>query len=255
MTHHLIPEDLHRVVQMLPSDVRELLQGTTYATPGLFLGGGFIRSTIAGEPVSDIDLFGPSEQALYTAAEKLTAARGDDDICRLHRTQNAFTVVMAGRTPVQFIHRWTYLREEDLLRDFDFSVSQTAVWFRDEKWHSLVSEHFYADLASKRLRYLSPRRAEDAGGSMMRVRKFLGRGYHIEAPSLAAVVARLAMGVRQVRENTQEEELAKVLQALLREVDPLRIIDGIELSTDPEFPIAQADPHESPTVIDDDLVF
>jgi hypothetical protein len=254
MTDELIPEDLHRVVQMLPTDVRELLQGTAYSTPGLILGGGFIRSIITGERVSDIDLFGPSEQALYTAATKLAAERGDEDACRMHRTPNAFTVITQGRHPVQFIHRWTYPGPTMLLVDFDFTVAQAVVWFENERWKSRVSKHYYPDLASKRLRYLSPARAEDAGGSLMRVRKFLGRGYHIEAPSLAAVVARLAIGVHQVRENTQEEELAKVLQALLREVDPLRIIDGIELSADPEFPMDTTESTPKPA-IDDDLVF
>src|SRR3546814_7156814 len=57
----LIQADLRFVAQRMPKDVRELLKKLAGR---LFLGGGFIRSVIAGEPVNDIDLFGDDAEWL-----------------------------------------------------------------------------------------------------------------------------------------------------------------------------------------------
>lgn len=222
----LIEEDLHHVLTRIPHDVQELLKKTS----GLIMGGGFIRSIIAGEQVNDIDLFGPTKALLEVTAKDFALKRE----ARFYPTDNAFTVLTPGRIPVQFIHRWIYARPEDVLADFDFTIAQAVIFWigmpEAGTWHSLISPHYYADLASHRLRYLAPARAEDAGGSILRMRKFLQRGYHIEAPSLAKVVARFAMGVRQVAESGMEESrLSTVMTGLLREVDPLTVVDGLEL--------------------------
>lgn len=230
----LIQEDLHHVLTRVPKDVRALMQ----AQP-LFLAGGFIRAVIAGEKPSDVDLFGESKEFLRSQAMAFALSRKG---ARLHETDNAFTVIAQGRTVVQFIHRWTYAPDqvEKLLSEFDFSIAAACVWWRSGhepgsdlrtvagEWRSLTADGYYADLASRRLRYLSPNRAEDAGGSMLRVRKFLGRGYHIEAHNLAKVIARLTMGVRGI-EDMSEQHRGTVLASLLREVDPLLVVDGLDL--------------------------
>jgi hypothetical protein len=226
MTTPLLPEDLHHVLSRTPRDVCKLLR----KNPWLFLGGGFVRSVIANESVNDIDLFGPSKASLELIAKSFALERK----ARFHETDNAFTVLTPGRHPVQFIHRWVYSEAEQLLSDFDFTIAQAVIWWKPTvkdagEWRSLVSDYYYPDLASRRLRYLAPSRAEDAGGSVLRMRKFLARGYHIESNSLAKVIARLARGVRQVRESIEEPELAQITTALLREVDPLTVIDGLDL--------------------------
>lgn len=230
----LIAEDLHHVLSRVPKDVRALMQ----AQP-LFLAGGFIRAVIAGEKPSDVDLFGGSYEFLKSQAMAFALSRKG---ARLHETDNAFTVIAQGRTVVQFIHRWVYgpTEVDKLLSEFDYSIAAACVWWQSShepgsqlrdvsgEWRSRVVDGYYADLASKRLRYLCPSRAEDAGGSMLRARKFLGRGYHIEASSLAKVIARLTMGVRGIEDMT-EEHRGVVLCSLLREVDPLLVVDGLEL--------------------------
>lgn len=247
MNEQLSREDLHHVVSRIPRDVRQLIQKR-----GLIVAGGCIRSLVAGEPVADFDLFGSSKEMLELAAKDLTISRKG----RLYSTDNAFTVLTPNRAPIQFIHRWVYQSPQDVGNDFDFSIAQAVVWWAPHpdpenpdagEWMSAVSEFFYSDLASKRLRYLAPARAEDAGGSLLRVRKFLKRGYHIEAPSLALVVARLCMGVEQIAETMNNESnrnkpgfhtrenrdgemwLAKLLTGKLREVDPMAVIDGLEI--------------------------
>jgi hypothetical protein len=232
----LIQEDLHHVLARLPRDVISLLQ----KRPELMLGGGFIRSIIAGESVNDIDLFGPSRDVLELVAKSFALERK----ARFHSTDNAFTVLTPGRQPVQFIHRWVYDEPTKLLSEFDFSIAQCVIWWQPGcgEWQSMVSEHFYPDLASKRLRYLSPERNEDAGGSLLRARKFISRGYHIEAHSLAKVVARLVRGVRDTGRFDDEQWLGGVLTGLLREVDPLTVVDGLDLVDETGTPGNQVQP-------------
>ena len=220
-------QDLHFVVTRIPRDVREMVRDNA-----LFIAGGFIRSTISDEKPSDIDIFGPNKDELETIAMQFALSR----TAKLHSTDNAFTVLSGTRIPVQFIHRWLYPSDQPdlLLREFDFTIAQAVVWFADNQWHSLISDDFYADLAARRLVYTHPKRLEDAGGSLLRVRKFVSKGYSIQPLSLAGVVARLFMAVREQRGEWSEEFVTQVLCGLLREVDPLQIVDGVELINEHE---------------------
>lgn len=220
MTTHLTQGDLNFVVRRIPKDIRELMQ-----RQGLFLGGGFIRETIAGGEVKDVDLFGPTAEKLDASAAYLAESRGG----KCHKTQNAFTVIAHPRMPVQFISRWLFDNPEDLLASFDFTVCQAVVFFdpATKRWDSRIGEGFYPDLAARRLVYTSPMREEEAGGSMLRVRKFLQRGYNIQAASLGAVIARVAAKVRW-DEGVDEQTAGFVIAGLLNEVDPLLVVDGLD---------------------------
>lgn len=223
----LHPSDLNFVVTRLPKDIRSLLQ-----TARLSVGGGFIRETIAGQKPHDVDLFGPSKEILALGA-KLIAEKREG---RALETQNAITVLTANRMPVQFITRWLYEDPAQVVDSFDFTVCQAVIWFEPAasgakdagEWKSAIGSDFYRDLAARRLNYTFPQRNEDAGGSLLRVRKFLGRGYTIQAGALGGVVARLAMAVRW-GEVGNERDAARVLTGLLREVDPLLVVDGIDV--------------------------
>ncbi len=217
----LLDIDLRRAVSRLPRDVAAMLKKEP-----LFLAGGYIRSSIAGERANDVDLFGPDKERLDRLALELAHSRKG----RKHDTDNAYTVLAPGRTPVQFIHRWLYSDPERLLQEFDYTVARACVWWADDKWKSLVDERFYPDLAARRLVYCSPRREEDAGGSLLRARKFLRDGWFIDAANLGAVIARLCGGVDWAKAQEQGEPwVAQVLTGLLREVDPLIVIDGLDL--------------------------
>lgn len=228
----LIQEDLHRVMLRLPMDVTEMMK-----THSLMLGGGFIREVVAGQPPNDIDLFGPSEDRLKLAATEFYHKRKGE--ARVLETDNAITHVAPPRTTVQFITRWTFDDPVPLMKSFDFTVCQAVVYWVPAAteevggyWDSVVSERFYADLASRRLTYTSPDRHEDAGGSMLRMRKFLGRGYHIDADSLAQIMARMTVRMTSHEKfdavRSCEDGHAGILRGLLREVDPLLVIDGVE---------------------------
>lgn len=215
----LIAADLNFVLTRLPSDIRDLMK-----KHGLILGGGFIREVIAGNKANDVDLFGHSIIQLAEAALEIQQARD----ARRFQTPNAITLVSAPRIPLQFITRWLFTSPLDLVASFDFTVCQAAIWFENGVWRSEIAERFYIDLAARRPVYTSPKREEEAGGSMMRVRKFLARGYTIQASSLAAVIARLVGKVRESPLAHDEAGIATVLTGLLREVDPLLVVDGVE---------------------------
>lgn len=225
--HTLTPTDLNFVIRRIPQDIRMLLKDLP-----LFLAGGFIRETIAGGDVKDIDLFGDTKLSLQSTAHVLASKRQT----RPHETDNAITVLAPPRLPVQFITRWCFAKPEDVVASFDFTVCQAVVWYErtTHQWLSMVGDGFYPDLAARRLVYTFPVREEEAGGSMMRVRKFLARGYNIQADSLGGVIARMAMKVRETDlplgrfDNDRERAFASVMSGLLREVDPLLVVDGLE---------------------------
>lgn len=242
MTHNPTPEfpplqygDMAFVVRRLPKDVRKLLSDN----PGrLFLGGGFIRALIAGETPNDIDLFGESKDFLIGLARSLEASRGAETT-RLHITKNAVTVISQGRLTIQFITRWVFDNPKDCVASFDFTVCQAAVWRKGaslgDPWQSARAPRFYEDLAARRLVYTSPRRDEEAGGSLLRVIKYIRRGYVIQTDSLASVIARLTAKLDTQRLPVSDEpSISMVLNGFLQEVDPLMAVDGLEVTDDGE---------------------
>jgi hypothetical protein len=216
----------------------------------VFLGGGFVRACVANEPVNDVDLF------VGSAAEGREAAvyvQSKADGAKLHETVNAFTVHGGSlQLPVQVIHRWVYATAEELIRSFDFTIAMAGVWWESAAedqggWRSVCDDRFYEDLSARRLRYTTPARVEEAGGSLLRVLKFYQKGYRIPLDSLGGVTARLindtrAFAVLQGKEAGREEQLAKVLTGLLREVDPN--IDPAHIAHLPSDAEGEATDHE-----------
>lgn len=221
---NLYPEDVQRIVTSLPKDVVKLLKK---ANGKIFLAGGFIRAKVAGEAPNDIDLWGADKDTLSSEATLLAAQRG----VRCMSTRNAHTILAHGRAPVQFIERWLFDDPVFCAESFDFTIASAAIWYEGGEWRSYCHDRFYRDLASKSLVYMNPVRNEDAGGSFMRLQKFISKGYHISPGNLAKVTARLLQGIKYGSSFYERDEdwQARVLLSLFREVDPLSIVDGIEL--------------------------
>jgi hypothetical protein len=223
---NLAREDLRRVVLSIPSDVRGLL-----IDGHVFLAGGFIRSVICNETPSDIDLFGSDEDCIAENAKRLSEARGSIS----HWSVNAHTVVTVGRIPVQFINRWLFDNPSKLLSHFDFTIARAVVWWNAAKkrWSSLCDARFYQDLAAKRLTYCAPMRDDGNGASLLRVRKFLRKGYFIGARDFGLAIAGLCSEIN-IKQACENGKLAERIIGKLIEVDPLQVIDGIEMSNDRE---------------------
>jgi hypothetical protein len=235
----LMNSDLNFVLTRTPRDILALMRKNAGE---LYLAGGFIRATLASEKVSDIDLFGTDNEKLLVLSTAFALERRG----RMFKTKNAVTVLSPPRHPVQFITRWTFKGPSALVLSFDFTVCQAAIWAEVVgedgekkpiyKFKSMISDRFYADLAARRLFYTSPRRIEEAGGSLLRALKFSGKGYSIQAPSVAGLVARIVSGIdmREIEKDRKftgvplEQRLAFVITGLLRMVDPLTVIDGVD---------------------------
>jgi hypothetical protein len=206
--------DLLHCVHRLPDEVKAAVHTQKRR---LVIAGGFIRSVIAGEKISDVDLFVDQRARAQAVAVQIAGPEG-----RVSETQNALTI--AGRIPVQIITRWTFDSPQAVVASFDFTIARAAIWFDGKRWHSAVDTRYYADLAAKRLVYMCPIRNEDAGGSMLRVLKFYKRGYVIPVDSLGAVMARMSAALSpdalRGRGASRERRIASELTALLHEVDP-----------------------------------
>lgn len=219
--------DLNWAVRLLPVRLRN--QMINYGDR-IVLGGGYLRSTVSGEKPNDLDLFTQNpEDAKMFAKELADLAKK-----KPYETGNAISVKLTPRDFVQYIHRWSFPNPAFLIESFDFTIACAALWFDSVsgKWMSLLDDNFYADLAAKRLVYRSPKRNEDAGGSMLRLLKFYQRGFRVPLDSLGAVIARLVDGIDprgievlndrddSIIGDTTEKRWASVITGLLREVDP-----------------------------------
>lgn len=238
----LYADDLNSIVRLLPKDITALLTGLTVSKA--FLAGGYIRARIARETVNDIDIIGDSAELMKHLAYDLQRQRdGIGQPTKVFRTKNAYTVLTDNRTPVQFIYRWNFSNAKMLIESFDFTIAQACIWWNSETstWQSYIGTRFYADLAAKRLVYNMPIRHEEAGGSPLRVQKFLRKGYDISPENFSKVMARLMGAVDTNSHLWQADEMgrAQVLNGLLRQVDPLTTIDGLQ-PTDDSFDTEEA---------------
>ncbi len=202
MLTQLDPLDVDRAVRRLPLSLVELLK-----KQGLIVAGGYVRTIVASERTSDIDVFATSkDQAIASAKEFADATH-----TRTVETVNAITVLT--KTPVQFIHRWSYGSSADLLASFDFSIARAALRWVGGGWAGVCDDRFYCDLAARRIVFMNPV-DNTAGGSLLRLLKFTRRGYHVSAFQLAAVVAALMKSA-----NSDPLVVGAAIE-MIREVDP-----------------------------------
>ena len=189
-------DDLLKVVCALPKWLKEHM-----ANSRVFVAGGFIRSLVTGEKITDLDLFAADNKAVDRLQEE-----AKEHATGCFSTEFARTYTCNGRL-IQVIRAWTFKTADELLSHFDFTISGACVWSEnpDGYWTSEVSPNFYSDLAARRLRYTG---SNKPGGSLLRVLKFVRRGYHIAPEELAQIVAEVA-----------EIDPTKVVYAL-REIDP-----------------------------------
>jgi hypothetical protein len=206
-------QDLSFAVLRLPSNLKAIMKAEEWKNL-IFVGGGYLRSIVAREPINDIDVFVRNEKDAELLAFKLAKEKKG-----IYKTDNAFTI--KGKITIQIIYRWLFEKPEDVSNSFDFTICCAVIYFDGSRWDSFCDGRFYIDLASKRLVYRSPIRNEDAGGSMLRVLKYYQKGYRIPLDSMGAVIARLIKGIdTSVMPLNNEAGVAKIVTGMLRVVDP-----------------------------------
>jgi hypothetical protein len=214
--------DLNYCVARLPWQLREAVEEREISDA--IIAGGFIRATIAREDVNDVDVFVPSEAVAQSLAADLVKRKlGSGTAGHVFETKNALTLTCFAPV-IQIVHRWPFSGPAGVLNLFDFTVCRAAMWFgisrEGDRWTSQIGDSFYADLAAKRLVYTWPSIAEaEPGGSMLRLMKYLRRGYHPPLDTIAAVTARCAAQAQYLC-DTKARALEQDIIENLREIDP-----------------------------------
>lgn len=197
-------QDVRRISARLPAPLRELLEERY----DLAVAGGFIRTIITNERVSDIDVFGSDALMLKNTADGYA-----ETVIDKHPVETDNAITVRGRPPVQFIHKWTFDSKTKLVESFDFTIARVAVWYEGGAWRSVADDRFYVDLAARRLVYMSPE-GNTAGGTLLRLQKFVARGYRASAFNIAAIAQDLAAAAGAAPDTV------KGIARLVREVDP-----------------------------------
>lgn len=160
--------------------------------PHLILAGGFIRDTLLGVTPKDVDLFTQENLAAtlssnYSGREQSRGAYNVPEVAGNSRFAPTTSFY-------QFIYRFQFSGPEDLLDQFDYSITRAAIWYdhQDKAWQGTCWDTWYRDIASKRLVFLDRRMEPEA---ILRLLKFTARGYSIDTASLGRVLTSMVGSV------------------------------------------------------------
>jgi hypothetical protein len=186
----LDPEDIKRVVSSLPAQISK---GLRAYKDSVCIAGGYIRSIISNEPVNDIDVF-ITEKGLTT---KKFVEYGPEYSYSQNTTRNSgdredIIAVEEGQT-IEIMNHYAGSGVNGILENFDYTVAMAAIWWDGKMWQSSCHYMFYQDLASKRIRFLRPESERQGAREILRLLKYIQRGYTIDRPSLAQVISELVM--------------------------------------------------------------
>lgn len=184
-------DDIKRIVYALPEQVVELMR----RHPGqVVVAGGFIRATVGGEDVNDIDVFVSDEDE----AEKWL----DDVKLDFDNKDTYLQVAPTIECPheIQVVWRYPYKEPYEILEQFDYTVAKGAVWFdkgdknNPSNFISLCHERFYRDIARKMLVYECEREVERIE-SIPRLLKYTSYGYSISPASLSDLMVKTCLSM------------------------------------------------------------
>lgn len=169
----------------MPHVVSELIKS------GFYIGGGFIRSVLNNEEISDYDIFAQNMPQIEKEVELLKTK------AYVGNTHNAYTIKIPGTKPIQFITKWLFDTPESCMKSFDYAICRAVIfWDKDKmEFDSVIDHDFYYSLNHKKLIYCNPIREEVAAGSFLRMQKFILKGYTINQENLAKVTARMLAGM------------------------------------------------------------
>lgn len=203
-------KDVIRVIWSLPIEIKNIAK-----TDSVIVAGGFIRAIVAKEPISDIDLFGDKE-----TLEAIAGDRESENCCKIFRTDRSITLIDWLKHPIQLVIGFPHSDPVKLIESFDFTICQACVYWdkTNEKWHSLCSDDFYFDLAAKRLHYTEQ---GVPPASLLRVKKFIKKGYTISAQELAVIVAGIIKEIKWGKvQPTDYDRVKQLLIGIMNELDP-----------------------------------
>lgn len=213
------PENVQYLVEKIPLGVLSVLQKLKWQN-NAFIAGGFLRQPFDGVPVSDLDIW-VSQGAGYADMMR-------DELRRVFpratvvETEFAYTFHGKGmKLPVQVIHRWRFNTPAEVVAHFDFTCCAAAMWLSGTgQWLAVADDAFAHDCMYQKLVYRVPKlaKAEDVAGSLLRMCKYLRKGYSMPPEDLAALIVRFNLAM--IHEKKHPMKIMDVID-VLREVDPL----------------------------------
>lgn len=182
--------DIKRVIYSLPKEAIELMRRHPRQ---VVIAGGYIRATVAGEEVHDIDLF--------FAEEKDVQSWSKDVGLKFEVKDKYLKVEAEGNCPeIQLVWRYSFEEPVDVIDNFDYTVVKAAIWFDegDKKqapdFVGVCHKRFYQDLARKMLVYSCDREVQRIE-SIPRLLKYTHYGYSIDPENLAEVVIKTCVSM------------------------------------------------------------
>jgi hypothetical protein len=198
---NLHPDFTEMIVAALPTEIREL---AISEGPNILIAGGFCRDVMTGAEPKDIDIFSVSSQAMHNAIHNFDWT--EHYTARL--TANAKSFIHDDDGPdVQFISRVYYADHFEAVKSFDFSICQVGVFYIPGKgWEGICTVEYMEDLPEFKMRYTAPERDEDPGASLLRMVKFVSRGYKIAEADIARVMGRFVVKLDEEPRSVPETE-------------------------------------------------
>lgn len=197
----IITELALRARRQLQPAVEQLIR-----THGLFVAGGYLRSILQGEPPKDLDLFGPTRQAVDNALNAFLAENPDATL--VFCSENARTVMFRGEK-LQFVRRDCRETLKETVMSFDFTICQAGFYINEDgATHTYVTSEFLHDTADHRLVYANPDRQQAPAAPLRRMLNFVARGFR---PSFLSIADTLGVLFDAIKDDQQGLTMAELI--------------------------------------------
>lgn len=144
------------------------------------IAGGMVTSIFTGKPVNDIDIY-PTNKDQYI--DFILEVLGNSTIVSV--TPRSFMVDHSGQL-LNIIYYKIFKDAYDIFNSFDYTVVMGAYDVRDEKF--ILHKHFLRDNAKREIVFDG--NTDYPLASMMRIRKYIDRGYSVKQKTMLAVMLR-----------------------------------------------------------------
>ena len=159
-------EDYERVIDQIPAIVVEQLKNND-----VVLAGGFIRDTLLGLPVSDLDIFCKSKEL----AKSLSEVDGELGILE---TSCSFTRIVDG-LKIQYIYSRPFEAALPLIEDFDFTCCGVALVWYFSSWIWYKVDGFESDASDMKLVFRCAEFNKGNLNALGRAFKFVQKGWYL----------------------------------------------------------------------------
>lgn len=170
-------KELKKIKSLVPEEVWNMLSDL-----GCYIAGGAVTSVFSGAEINDLDIYFPNKEAFSTAMFEILEPNSKDVEYCLGSYSLILTVLtkkaalfVKDESKIQFIGHKFYESEQQIFKDFDFTVCMGALNMKDESW--VFHEDFFKH-NSQRYIHFNPTTSYPLV-SALRVAKYKDKGYTV----------------------------------------------------------------------------